>query len=211
MLPTFLLNALGTFFDALPQTPSILPILVFSILLTLILVIVTIWGSACILLVGRRLLGNGAGRARTSFSCVRREAAHATLPLLLTGILRLCIALFRAIFLVFPGILYLIRTAFYDVVIICEGETMRAALRRSSQVTRKRTWRTLKYFAVFGIVLYLPLFVLIEVLARIAELHGLTFLLAIDFGGAVLGSIAYLLFLLSSILLFREFTQNTNT
>lgn len=50
------------------------------------------WGSACVLTVGRRLLQAKAGRLRTSFKAVRGQAKGLIVPIILTEILRGCIA-----------------------------------------------------------------------------------------------------------------------
>ena len=50
------------------------------------------WGIACTLLVGKRLLQAKAGRLRTSFKAVRTRAKALIVPLILTDILRGCIA-----------------------------------------------------------------------------------------------------------------------
>lgn len=52
------------------------------------------WGTACTLVVGKRLLQAKAGRTRTSFKAVQGQARGFVATLLLTDILRACIALF---------------------------------------------------------------------------------------------------------------------
>lgn len=52
------------------------------------------WGTACTLIVGKRLLQAKAGRTRTSFKAVQGQARGFVAPLILTDILRACIALF---------------------------------------------------------------------------------------------------------------------
>lgn len=52
------------------------------------------WGTACTLVVGKRLLQAKAGRTRTSFKAVQGQARGFVAPLLLSYILRYCIALF---------------------------------------------------------------------------------------------------------------------
>jgi hypothetical protein len=51
------------------------------------------WGTACTLVVGKRLLQAKAGRLRTSFKAVQAQARGFVAPLLLTDILRGCIAI----------------------------------------------------------------------------------------------------------------------
>ena len=46
------------------------------------------WGFCCVLLVGRRMVINRAGRSRTSFTSVRREALRLIIPVFVTSLLR---------------------------------------------------------------------------------------------------------------------------
>lgn len=55
------------------------------------------WGVACTLVVGKRLLQAKAGRLRTSFKAVQGQARGFVAPLLLTDILRACIAILWAL------------------------------------------------------------------------------------------------------------------
>ena len=86
----------------------------------LLLTLIIIWGVACVLVVCRRIIQSRAGRARTSFATLRKEAAPYILPLLFTSILRSCFTLFWAILLIVPGVIYSIRTIFYSIVIVAE-------------------------------------------------------------------------------------------
>ncbi len=49
---------------------------------------VSFWGFCCVLLVGRRMVINRAGRSRTSFVSVRRESLRLILPVFFTMLLR---------------------------------------------------------------------------------------------------------------------------
>src|SRR3989338_701328 len=80
-----------------------LPALLLFLPAMLLLSILVVWGTACILLVGKRLVQSKAGRARTSFATVRKDAATYVLPLLLTGILRACFTFFWML----PGLIIL--------------------------------------------------------------------------------------------------------
>lgn len=55
--------------------------------------VILTWGTACILIVARRLLQAKAGRLRTSFKAVRGHAAGMIVSIILTEILRGCITL----------------------------------------------------------------------------------------------------------------------
>lgn len=64
------------------------------------------WGTACVLTIGRRLLQAKSGRMRTSFTAVRTQARGIIVSLLLTDILRGCIALFLGL----PLVVFLLLT-----------------------------------------------------------------------------------------------------
>lgn len=81
----------------LPDRPEYAAVFV---VLQLGLVILTYWGVACVLTVGRRLLQAKAGRTRTSFKAVQFQARGLVVPLLLTDLLRLCVAALWALPLV---------------------------------------------------------------------------------------------------------------
>ncbi len=55
------------------------------------------WGIGCTLTVGKRLLQAKAGRLRTSFKAVQGQARALVVPLLLTDILRMCVAVLWAL------------------------------------------------------------------------------------------------------------------
>lgn len=56
------------------------------------LIVLLMWGIACVLTVGKRLLQSKSGRTRTSFKAVQAQARGLIIPLLLTDILRFCLA-----------------------------------------------------------------------------------------------------------------------
>jgi len=116
-----------------------------------------IWGVACILLVGKRVLSaNGAGRNRTSFRVVRKEARKYVLTLFFTGILRTCITILWTLLLIIPGIIYSLRTIFYHITIVCEGKEYRSALHKSISVVRGHTWKVFWYMLGLGFSLFVP-------------------------------------------------------
>lgn len=69
--------------------------------------VIIFWGIICVLLVGRRMVINRAGRARTSFRSVRRESIRFILPLFFTGLLRAVITLEWMLIAIIPAILFL--------------------------------------------------------------------------------------------------------
>lgn len=84
----------------LPESDARPEIIAVAVVAQLALAVLVLWGSACTLTVGRRLLQAKAGRTRTSFMAVQEQARGLVIPLLLTEILRSCIAFFWAL----PGI-----------------------------------------------------------------------------------------------------------
>ncbi len=77
-------------------------------LMMLIMVVVTFWGLACVLLVGRRLVLSKSGRARTSFRSVRRESVKYIVPLFFTSLLRSIITIEWSLIAIVPGVLYVL-------------------------------------------------------------------------------------------------------
>ncbi len=80
---------------------------VLCTLLIVLLTIVTVWGVASTLLVGKRLIQNKAGRARTSFRTVRRDALMLMFPLVLTSLLQACFLFYRALFFLIPALFFI--------------------------------------------------------------------------------------------------------
>jgi hypothetical protein len=78
------------------------------VLATLLFLFVTFWGAACIQVVGRRMIQSKAGRARTSFKAVRRDAVPLIIPLFFTDLLRSLVTLEWALLYLVPSGLLLI-------------------------------------------------------------------------------------------------------
>ncbi|MSR86812.1 hypothetical protein EXS70_01415 [Candidatus Peribacteria bacterium] len=78
------------------------------VLASILLTFVTFWGFACVLLVGRRMVVNRAGRSRTSFRAVRNDSARMIFPLFFTSLLRSVITLEWAMLAVIPAVLFLL-------------------------------------------------------------------------------------------------------
>lgn len=77
-------------------------------LLSALVSLLILWGTAATLLVGRRLIHNRSGRSRTSFRALRKEAAKLILPLLLTSLLRSLITLEWSLLFFLPSLLFLV-------------------------------------------------------------------------------------------------------
>ncbi len=67
------------------------------VVLTIAGLVLLTWGVASTMIVGKRLLQAKAGRTRTSFKAVRSHATGLIVPLILTDILRACIAILWSI------------------------------------------------------------------------------------------------------------------
>jgi uncharacterized membrane protein len=74
----------------------------------LLLTLVTYWGMTGILLVGRRMIQQRAGRGRTSFKAVCKQARPFVMPLFFTSVLRTCFTFYWSLLFVLPALLVLL-------------------------------------------------------------------------------------------------------
>ncbi len=189
------------FIAPLDVTPTSLFLL--SILAHVVLTLWLFWGTASVLLIGKRIAKSAAGRSRSSFSTVRQQAAKLTVPLFLTDILRDCFTIFWMILLIVPGLIYRVRTVLYPVVTICEGLEYRAALHRSQEIVRGHSWATL--WAVLGVSIPLVLApTLIYTGMQSALSYALMFAPIFYLVCGALSGFMLMLFLLSLIVLYRD-------
>ena len=170
----------------------------------LTLSILMIWGIACILLVGKKLLKNSAGRTRSSFKKVRKEAGSFVANIFLTDILRGCFTIFWSILFIVPGIIYAIRTAFYQIAIVCEGKEFRSALLRSKQVVQGQTWRTFWYLLGIACIVFLPALFVTVVTTVLVEVLDNRMLVAVNIVSGGVWSLAITLFTLTNIILYTH-------
>jgi len=175
----------------------------------IILALVLIWGIACVLVMGKRMITTKAGRTRTSFKVVRKEGKKFVINIFLTSILRDCFTILWGLLLIIPGIIYAIRTAFFSVTIVIEGLGYRSALKKSKKVVTGHTWTVFGYFFGLGIVIFFPAIILTVLLDQIMlfdpRLMPAVFLLE-----AAAMSIAILIFNLATILLYAEVKKLPN-
>ncbi|MBI3619219.1 hypothetical protein HY213_04280 [Candidatus Peregrinibacteria bacterium] len=82
---------------------------IVATLLTLILIVLTVWGTASILIVAQRMIGNRAGRSRTSFLAVQKQSRSLVVPLILTSLLRTCITIEWGLLFLIPALLVLLQ------------------------------------------------------------------------------------------------------
>ena len=173
----------------------IAPVLLFLMLLHLL-------GHATVLIAGRRVLQHRAGRSRTSFQALRREGTAFLVPLLLTEILRDCFTLLWGLLLIIPGVIYAVRTSFYDVVIITEEGNYREALRQSRNMVRGFTGKIFLRFLLLQILLFGPISVLALQTEDLAIRFDPRFLPVHDLVLSFLYGLAVMLFLLCKVELF---------
>lgn len=180
------------------------PITVFSIILMLIFALLIIWGSACILVIGKRLLTSRAGRNRTSFRAVARQARRYILPLFLTGILRTCFTILWGLLFIIPGIIYAVRTTFYAIVVVCEGPSYRQALKHSKEVSFGHTWKIL--WSIIGLALctFLPVSLLTTGIALLVSFIDMRLMIMTDILNGFFTGLATILFTLATIVLYSE-------
>lgn len=128
---------------------------ILLVLAYIVLSLTIMWGSVCMLTIGKRLLQAKSGRSRSSFKVVRTQAGKLFIPYVLTTILRSIFLLLWTLLLIIPGLIYAVRTVFYPVIVVCEDTPYRAALARSKSVVQGKFW------AVAGTVVGLALLTLI--------------------------------------------------
>lgn len=184
-------------------------LLVMVIFLNMVLSIIVLWGIACVLLVAKKLVSTKAGRSRSSFRVVRKQASGYVANLFLTGILRSCFTFLWALLLIVPGIIYSIRTFFYHIVIVCEDEQYRTALNRSKVIVTGRTLQTLLYVIGLGLVIFILPFIGSGVLLVAAELFDKRLVLPAYVITSALWSFGTLIFTLSSVILYSELQKQS--
>lgn len=167
-----------------------------------------LWGTACILIVGKRLLSHSAGRSRSSFRAVRNQAMVFIIPLFLTGILRTCITFFWALLFIIPGIIYQIRTTFYAVITVCDRTPYRAALHKSKELVRGQTWRVLKYLIGLSVLTFFPAYLITVTTSSMITIVDNRFLPLTDIIDGTVNGIALLFFTISIIILYRDLQKN---
>ncbi|TSC58929.1 MAG: hypothetical protein Greene041619_307 [Candidatus Peregrinibacteria bacterium Greene0416_19] len=205
------------------------PYHIIPLVLSLVLLILYFWGMAGVLLVGKRMIQNRAGRSRSSFAAVRRGSARLVLPLLLTHLLRFCFGLYwgllfiipatilffanRSIFLplllplLLPAILYQIRTSLFTAALAAEGKAYREALRRSRDITRGHLLITVGNLFVIGAILFLAAGIVGALATGILGTIDPRFLVTADLVDVTAQSFAILLSSLATIELFGRLRE----
>ena len=217
ILPSFCIRLLARL-AALPGETTFWPAYepemewrVLAVILLVLLNVVMLWGEAALLVVGKRLVKSPAGRSRTSFRAVRAQSATFIVPILLTSILRTCFTILWSLLLVVPGVVYLVRTAFFPMFVVFEKIEYRDALRRSIELVRGRTGRVL--LVVLGLAMLLLLLPAIAVGTLGSAVAGFdTRLLALsDAVSAVVMGFSGMLFTLGLVSLYAHLVETPAT
>jgi hypothetical protein len=82
--------------------------LCIQVIVNLLVVFLSLWAMGGILLVGRRMIQNKAGRARSSIRAVMADAAVLIVPLLVICLLRLCLITLGTLLFIVPALLVLL-------------------------------------------------------------------------------------------------------
>lgn len=168
-----------------------------------------VWGTVCVLHIGKRLLQAKSGRTRSSFKTVRTQAGPFFIPFLLTSILRSIFTMLWTLLLIVPGIIYFVRTLFFPVIVICEGIAYRPALKRSQEIVRGHTMSVLLNALCLTVLTFFPAVALDLIFSHIATNAPFAILLAANVASSILTSFALVLYLLSLIQLFDYYRPPT--
>jgi hypothetical protein len=182
--------------DTLRDRTEILIVLALG---QIVFALILLWGTACILSIGKRLLQAKSGRTRSSFKTVRTQASATFVPLLLTSILRSILIILWSILLIVPGIIYFFRTAFYPVIVVCEGMAYRPALKQCIELSRGKFWSITGTVLGLSVLTLLPAQIVSGLFAFIAKDIGIGALVAANIASCLLFTLALTLYLLGMI------------
>jgi hypothetical protein len=182
-----------------PETALVL------ILIQIILSLILVWGTICLLVIGKRLLQAKSGRSRTSLKVVRSEAASLIIPYVLTSILRNILTVLWGLLLIIPGIMYFIRTVFSPVIVACEGIAYRPALHKSADVVRGQFWNVTLTMICLGLLTLMPAQILSAFFSAMAEGLPPAAVLSAEVASSILFSAALTVYLFSLILAYKYF------
>ncbi|MCK5020196.1 MAG: hypothetical protein KAS32_24370 [Candidatus Peribacteraceae bacterium] len=186
----------------------------YAVLLMLIaelfLSIIMLWGTACVLLISKKLLNSKAGRTRSSFRTVRKQAGNFVANLFFTGILRMCFTVFWAVLLIIPGFIYGIRTFFYHVAIVCEDKSYREALNQSKTVVTGQTWTVLGALIGIGLTIYIPLITLTTLITEGIYMFDVRLLIPIHIVSGAIWGIGTAIFTIATVILYVNLKKEAN-
>lgn len=175
------------------------------LLANILLVLLTVWGGICLLVIGKRMLQAKSGRSRTSFKVVRTEASKLFIPFVLTSVLATIITVLWGLLLIVPGIIYLVRTVFYQIIVVDEGIAYRPALRRSIDITRGRFWQVAGTIAGLSLLILLPTQIINAGLHFMAKDLPLPALVSATVAEGILAALATMLYTFALIPAYRHF------
>ncbi|MBT3293265.1 hypothetical protein HN512_02980 [Candidatus Peregrinibacteria bacterium] len=213
LLPLVVISFLGipleTIAESLVESTSTnvqrdILLMILLVFLNIVFGIITIWGTACTLLIGKKLLKNSSGRTRSSFKTLRTEAAKYVPSLVLTGILRGCLILLWSLLLVIPGIIYGIRTSFYSVTLVCEGKKYRNSLSASTKVVKGNTFSIFLYLVGISLVIFIPINIITGSIRAIIEHFDDRLIPAFSILEVGANGVASMIVALSTIILFSH-------
>lgn len=200
ILPTFIIQLLLRSMDRLPEGSTEIELLLSLAIFALYLV--SIAGIISVLIVGKRLLQTKSGRSRSSLAFVRTEALPLVLPYMLTYILRSIFTLLWGILLVIPGIVYVLRTALFPVVLVYEGVGYREGLKRSKDLTEGKFGSVALSIILLGVVTLLLPQLLSSVFISMVQGAPLPLLLTADLASSIVLAVGMSIYLLSLVQLY---------
>lgn len=175
------------------------------VLCQIVIALLTLWGTACVLSVGKRLLQTKAGRAKTSFAIVRSQGAAVFVPLLLTGILRTIFGFLWTLLLIIPGIIYMIRTAFYPIIVVCEGVAYRPALKQCLELSKGRFWQIAGTIVGLGVLTLVPAQLISAILLMMADGLPVGAIAAADTAASLVFTIALVVYEIGLVIAYDHF------
>jgi hypothetical protein len=154
MIDTVAAQSFNTGINTMEQMTAMEFAITIPIVITLVYLMV--WGHICVLMVSKKMLSSSAGRSRSSFKAVRDQSKKFIIPLLLVGILRSITALLWMLLLIVPGVIYSIRTVFYDIMMIEEGKVIygREMLTKSTNMVKGHGWDIFVRLLIIGVCIF---------------------------------------------------------
>jgi len=129
-----------------------------TIPVAIVLIYLMVWGQACTLIIAKKMINSSAGRARSSFKAVRNQAKKYIIPLFFVGILRSATTLLWMLLLIIPGVIYAVRTAFFDIMMIDSGKVVygRTVLTKSTDLVKGHTGEIFWRLIAIGACIFIP-------------------------------------------------------
>ncbi len=183
--------------------------LVFAVPIIIAILYMMLWGQACTLMVAKRMVASPAGRTRTSFSAVRKQAKKYIAALFITEILRSIITVLLALLLIVPSVIYSIRTIFFDIMMIERGRVSygRDALKASNNIVKGHTWSIFWRIFTIGLCIFLPVGILDSIITELITMADVRLetlaLILTDF----IDAFATVFFIVCAVALYADFKK----